>query len=828
LYIPGGDYTVDEAEILQLLLDTHFPGCILPNYNSSRIFTQANVDTNRLSDVVSYSRVEKAVMSFKPFKSAGSDEIFPKLLQSCLTILLKPLTALFRCSIALGHIPLAWQSVRVVFIPKAGRSSYDIPKSFRPISLTSFFLKTLERVIEDFLCSEILVNSPLHRNQHAYQKGKSTETALHNVVTCIEDAFRFNEVCLAVFLDVEGAFDNTSYAAVRSAASSHLIPEYLITWIERLLSDRILTSSLGSTVLQVSPVKGCPQGGVLSPLLWNLVADGLLRALDNAHFLTIGYADDYVILIKGKFVSTVYNVMQSALRIVENWCRTVGLSVNANKSSTVLFSRRRDTFTNHSLRLFGENIPQHHNVKYLGVILDYKLNWNAHVDYRLAKALRILFLCRRLISVNFGLKPKYVFWIYKSIVIPTLDYASLVWWPKILQRTAMTKINKLQRLACLMISGSFKTAPSKALEAIIGLPPIDLHIKKTAMSSAYRLNNTGFFISYVYYGHREILKLLFKEIPLSAAPSDCMPLSKSPLRNYELLTFTNWSYTWPILRPPDAFVFYIATHLNSDFYGAGIYCPNLELNHSISLDTFVTLQQSILYALISSIAICFEENFIDETIVFCFNNNTLSDNLGSTFIKTKLMLNCIEQLNKLGATNRVIVINLIDANNSDIPKSIILAKNIQNIIPSITIPFLPIAMTCFKDLLSEWIVTSFTRSWEAAGNNELCKALVRKPQMDNQKWILSLSGSQLRTLVNALTGHCGLNDHLFTIGLSNNRICRFCNADIESIFHILGWCQHFRIQRIFTFGMDALSIQDFRNFNLKDIFKFITICKLEL
>jgi retron-type reverse transcriptase len=66
--------------------------------------------------------------------------------------------------------------------------------------------------------------------------------------------------------------------------------------------------------------RGCPQGRVLSPLLWNMVVDGLLRKLYNAHYQGQGYADDVVLLQKGKFVSTLCDHIQDALNCVENGC----------------------------------------------------------------------------------------------------------------------------------------------------------------------------------------------------------------------------------------------------------------------------------------------------------------------------------------------------------------------------------------------------------------------------------------------------------------------------------------------------------------------------
>lgn len=73
---------------------------------------------------------------------------------------------------ALSHVPVPWRRARAIFIPKPGKESYDNPKSFRTISLTS--LKCLEKLVK----IRPLVEFPLDAYQHAYQKGKSTETAL--------------------------------------------------------------------------------------------------------------------------------------------------------------------------------------------------------------------------------------------------------------------------------------------------------------------------------------------------------------------------------------------------------------------------------------------------------------------------------------------------------------------------------------------------------------------------------------------------------------------------------------------------------------------------
>ena len=155
-----------------------------------------------------------------------------------------------------------------MFIPKPGRNSYCGPKDFRPISLTSFLLKTLDRLVDRFLGDEILVSKPLHPKQHAYQAGKSVETALHQLVVRVEKALDQQEISLGIFLDIEGAFNNTSYDSLCAALVRHGVDHTIVRWVKVTLEGQQATVTLGSLSRSVAVSRGCPQGGVLSPLLW--------------------------------------------------------------------------------------------------------------------------------------------------------------------------------------------------------------------------------------------------------------------------------------------------------------------------------------------------------------------------------------------------------------------------------------------------------------------------------------------------------------------------------------------------------------------------------
>ena len=79
-----------------------------------------------------------------------------------------------------------WRQVKVVFIPKCSRNSYSRPRDLRPIGLSSFLLKTMDRLVDRYLRDKALAQVPLHPNQHAYQARKLVEMALHQLVIRVE------------------------------------------------------------------------------------------------------------------------------------------------------------------------------------------------------------------------------------------------------------------------------------------------------------------------------------------------------------------------------------------------------------------------------------------------------------------------------------------------------------------------------------------------------------------------------------------------------------------------------------------------------------------
>ena len=104
--------------------------------------------------------VSWAILSFKPYKSAGPDGIIPILFQKGLDLVITAVRIFLINSHAWNHATKAWQKVNVIHILKVGRKA-GLAKSLRPISLSCYPLKIQERVLDRHLRETVIPANPI-------------------------------------------------------------------------------------------------------------------------------------------------------------------------------------------------------------------------------------------------------------------------------------------------------------------------------------------------------------------------------------------------------------------------------------------------------------------------------------------------------------------------------------------------------------------------------------------------------------------------------------------------------------------------------------------
>ena len=107
---------------------------------------------------------------------------------------------------------------------------------------------------------------------------------------------------------------------------------------------------------------GVPQGGVLSPVLFNIFINDLLTELQNKGIETLAFADDIVITAKG------ITTLSKAITIIEHWSKVNKIVINKTKSAII--NIRVDKRTPKSRHDTIKGIPVRENYKYLGITID--------------------------------------------------------------------------------------------------------------------------------------------------------------------------------------------------------------------------------------------------------------------------------------------------------------------------------------------------------------------------------------------------------------------------------------------------------------------------
>jgi len=104
---------------------------------------------------------------FQTIQIAGSDGIAQAHIQLAGQLAINWLRKIFHTILVVGELPTACRETKVVFIPKAGKATHTTAKDFRPISLTSFLLKSFERMISLHIRATIdPTQNQRHRNTH--------------------------------------------------------------------------------------------------------------------------------------------------------------------------------------------------------------------------------------------------------------------------------------------------------------------------------------------------------------------------------------------------------------------------------------------------------------------------------------------------------------------------------------------------------------------------------------------------------------------------------------------------------------------------------------
>lgn len=261
-----------------------------------------------------------------------------------------------------GDWPQDW--TKSIIIPLHKKGSTRKCNNYRTLALISHASKILLHIINFRLRNYLDWQIP--QEQAGFVKGKGTREQILNIRQLIEKAYEFDTPIIICFIDYNKAFDCVNWDGLWTILTELGVPRHLITLIQSLYHSHQGLVKVDKTLSKPFKFrKGVRQGCILSPILFNIYGEYIMRKVcDNWHGgISVGgvkvnnlrYADDTTLFAADE------PEMIALLNKVESVSKEFGLSINMAKTKVMVVDRT------HKLELTGAiELDQINNFVYLG------------------------------------------------------------------------------------------------------------------------------------------------------------------------------------------------------------------------------------------------------------------------------------------------------------------------------------------------------------------------------------------------------------------------------------------------------------------------------
>lgn len=473
----GDSYTSSWADTVDVLTESFFP------------VAEAHVDEQRedheeVPNPTAFGpeEIAESVHRNSSGKAPGMDGITSKMMRCIWKAIPDTIVALFNRCLTEGVFPTRWKEASLVILKKSPDKNPTDVRSYRPICLLSVLGKTLERLmVLRLLLYESYTKSGA---QYGFTSGRSTEDAWLDLQAFVQGSEA--KYILAVSVDFRGAFDNLLWTSVLRKLKGLDVKEYRL-WKSYFQDRRICV--VGNAETRWRDVRrGCPQGSICGPAIWNVMMEDLLSRLISLGCKTIAYADDLLLVIEGSSRMELEQKGNEWFSIVNEWGLTVGVEVNLTKTTQTLLRGSFDRERMPSIKTGTGKLATVKVLKYLGVsatigqkwtrgqLVQSRFMYQEHLALMRQKLAKVVFPLKRVMRKEWGLRIRATRTIYLGLMVPCVAFAAVVWSDCLRYANARDSLQSMQRIALMACVKICRTVSTDAIQVLLGELPWDLEI----------------------------------------------------------------------------------------------------------------------------------------------------------------------------------------------------------------------------------------------------------------------------------------------------------------------------------------------------------------
>ena len=377
-------------------------------------------------------------------------------------------------------VPASLACATVVNVPKHGSDPTD-KDGYRGVSLISATLKLVDRVMGERVYDGMVERRRIRREQAGFRKVEEAMAQVCALVETLGRRARVGKPTYLAFIDFRKAFDSVSHGALMHRLHSEGVRGKTLRFFESQYASPTLRVRVGGALSAAIALEvGVRQGAPSSPVLFDIFIDSILDEMAGVLVPGLPADEQYRIMAGLLFADDVVLTQESpedmvaALAKLSAWADKWGMRVN-NRKCGVMVVGDAAAQAAAKLRVWtlqGDSVPVVDFYKYLGVVIDFELNFKKNAETRVANGRKALFAVRwLLVDPDIPLVVKAM--LYKTLVHPVLCFGG-----ELLGLSRATRVGSLQSLqnkaVRWMVTGSSKATmtPIAPLLAELGLPPV--------------------------------------------------------------------------------------------------------------------------------------------------------------------------------------------------------------------------------------------------------------------------------------------------------------------------------------------------------------------
>ena len=360
-----------------------------------------------------------------------------------------------------NSFPDSWRNANIIPIPKPNKDHTD-PSNYRPIALTSCLCKLMEKMANKRLNWFLETNECLSDYQCGFRKGRSTNDHLVRLETFIRETFQLKQHIVAIFFDLEKAFDTTWKHGILRDIHNLGLRGNLPIFIENYLKDRTFQIKLGTSLSDTfEQEEGVPQGGILSPTLFNIKINSITNNLRQNVDCSL-YVDDFLICYRAENMRTIERQLQLQLDQLQTWADAQGFKFSPTKTCAVHFCRQRKQHNDPELFIDrNHQIPVKKEAKFLGVTFDQKLTFLPHIKNLRISCQKAMSVIKSVSGTDWGGDRKSLLHLYRTLIRPRLDYGCIVYGSA--RKSYLQMLDPIHHQGLRLALGAFRTTPCESL-----------------------------------------------------------------------------------------------------------------------------------------------------------------------------------------------------------------------------------------------------------------------------------------------------------------------------------------------------------------------------